>query len=85
MTIDDVNAQFDTLQATVQTEETDVTAYVAGLKAQVASGGPVTQAQLDALGAKFSGLNSTIQQFDINTTQTPLPVPVIPPAAAIKK
>jgi hypothetical protein len=85
MTIDDVNAQFDTLQAAVTKEEADVTTYVAALKAQVAAGGPVTQAQLDALGAKFSGITNTVTQFDINTTAPPAPVPPIPPAARATK
>ncbi len=85
MTIDEVNAQFDTLQASVDKEQTDVGTYITDLKAQVAAGSPVTQAQLDALGAKAAGLNQSVQTFDINNTEPPAPVPPVPPAARAKK
>lgn len=82
MTIDDLNTAFDALQAAFAKEETDVTAYVASLKAQIASGVPVTQDQLDALGAKFVGLNAMVTNFDINTTAPPVPPAPLPTPAA---
>ncbi len=85
MTIDEVNAQFDNLQTAVATAESDLTAFINGLKAQVAAAVPITQAQLDALGAGVSGLAASVTQFDINTTTPPTPVPPIPPAARPKK
>jgi len=85
MTIDEVNIQFDNLQAAVTKEQADLKAYIQGLKDQIAAGIPITQAQLDALGAKASGLADAVTQFDINTTEPVIPVPAIPPAAAAKK
>lgn len=75
MTITEVNAQFDTLQASFNQAATDASKYIADLKAQVASGAPVTQAQLDALGANLQGLNAAVQQFDINNTEPVIPIP----------
>lgn len=85
MDISEVNAQFDNLQAAVTTAETDLTAYINGLKAQIAAGVPITQAQLDALGANVQALAASVTQFDINTTAPPTPVPPVPPAARPKK
>lgn len=76
MTIDEVSQQFDDLQAAVVKEEADVTAFIAAIKAQ---GGVATQAQLDALGAKFAGVTKMVKDFDINTTTPPAPPPPLPP------
>jgi len=81
MTIDEVNAQFDDLQAAVGTAETNITAYVKTLKDQIAAGSPVTAAQLDALGAGLAGLAKGVREFDINTTAPP----AIPPVQPIRK
>lgn len=75
MTIQEVNSQFDDLQAAVVKEEADVTTFIAAVKAQ---GGVVTQEQLDALGAKFTGLKDMVTNFDINTTAAPVPPPPLP-------
>lgn len=85
MTIDQVNAQFDDLQAAVATTETDLTTFIQGLKDQLAAGVPITQAQLDALGAGITGLAASVRQFDINTTAPPVPAPSVPAAAKPKK
>lgn len=84
VTIDSLNQQFDDLQAAVAKEEADVTTFIAALKAQVGSGVAVTQAQLDALSAKFTGLNSMVANFDVNTTAPPNPPAPIPTAAKAK-
>ncbi len=81
MTIDEVNAQFDNLQAAVTKEQGDIATFIQGLKDQIAAGIAVTPAQLDALGAKLTGLTDSVAQFDINTTAPPIPVPPIPAAA----
>ena len=78
MTIDEVNAQFDDLQAAVATAETNITAYIKTLKDQIAAGIPITQAQLDALGAGLTGLAKGVRDFDINTTTPPVVPPVEP-------
>lgn len=78
VTIDFISAQFDDLQAAVVKEETDVTTYVSGLKAQIATGVPVTQEQLDALSAKFTGLKSMVSDFDLTTTAPPAPPAPLP-------
>jgi hypothetical protein len=79
MTIDEVNAQFDALQAAFNKAATDAGKYITDLKAQVAAGTPVTQAQLDALGGNLTALNTAVQQFDINNTEPPVIVPPPPP------
>ena len=84
VTIDFINTQFDTLQAAVTKEQSDVTAFITALKAQVGSGVPVTQAQLDALSAKAAGMNTMVSTFDVNTTTPPV-VPAPIPAAAKAK
>ena len=85
MTIDEVNSQFDALQAAFNKAATDASTYITDLKAQVAAGTPVTQAQLDALGGNLTALNSAVQTFDINNTEPPAVVPPVPPAARAKK
>jgi len=79
MTIADVNKQFDDLQAAVQKEQTDVGNYISDLKAQVAAGAAVTQAQLDALGTKAGAITKMVSDFDINTAAPPVVVPPLPP------
>lgn len=76
MTIQDLNKQFDDLQAAVVKEQADVTAFIAAVKAQ---GNVATQEQLDALGAKFAGVTKMVTDFDINTTAAPVPpAPLVP-------
>ncbi len=77
--IDDINKQFDDLQAAVTKEESDVTTFIAGLKAQIAAGSPVTQDQLDALSAKITGLSSMVGNFDVNTVTPPVAPAPLPP------
>ena len=79
-TFQDVLNQFDILQAAVATEETDVTNYVAGLKAQIAAGSPITPAQLDAFVTKQKGLTSMVTTFDLQTTAPPVVPTPLPPA-----
>ena len=79
MTIDQVNAQFTALQAAFTQAATDASKFITDLKAQVAAGSPVTQAQLDALGASLTAMTTQVQTFDINNTEPPAPVPA--PAA----
>jgi len=76
MTIDEVNAQFDNLQAAFTKAATDASQYITDLKAQVAAGTPVSQAQLDALGANLAALTDQVATFDINNTEPPAPVTV---------
>ncbi len=85
MTIDEVNGQFTDLQGAVGDAESHLTAYIQGLKDQIAAGVPITQAQLDALGAGVTALAGNVRSFDINTTAPPTPPPVIPPAAQPRK
>ena len=73
VTIDQVNQQYDDLQAAVDKEHSDLTTYIQGLKDQLTRGNPVTQAQLDALSARITGTTKMVQDFDINTTQPPAP------------
>jgi len=78
MDITGVNAQFDLLQAAFTKASADSSKFIADLKAQVAAGSPVTQAQLDALGTNLTQLTAAVTQFDINNTEpvvvpTPLP------------
>jgi len=84
MTIEEVNAQFVILQASFDKAAADASQYITSLKAQVAAGVPITQAQLDALGNNLTALNATVQQFDINNTEPPVTVPGVPPAAKAK-
>jgi len=79
MTIDEVNAQADLLEAAQVKAFADAGKYIADLKAQVASGVPVTQAQLDALGDHLKSLTTATTEFDINNTE---PVAEIPPPTA---
>jgi len=78
-TIADLNQQFDDLQAAVVKEETDLTTYIQGLKDKIAAGGLVTQDDLEALSGKVTGLNQMVSNFDINTTEAPVPPPPLPP------
>jgi len=80
--IEQINQQFDTLQQAVADEQARVTKDIAALKAQVASGTAVTQAQLDALGAKMVAVTDSVANFDINTPAPPVvaPTPPIPTA-----
>lgn len=75
MTIDEVNAQYDNLQAAILKEEADVIAFIAKVKA---NGGVVTQGQLDALGQKFMDTAKMVTDFDINTTADPSPPAPLP-------
>lgn len=80
LTFDDLNAQFDDLQAAVTKEETDVQAYIDSLKAQLASGAPVTVAQLTALSTKFAGVKTMVTGFDLNNSVPPVvpaPLPTV--------
>lgn len=79
MTIDQVNAQADALEAAQVKAFADASTYVTDLKSQVAAGSPVTPAQLDALGAHLKALTDATVQFDINNTEPVIPIP--PPVA----
>ena len=81
MTIDQVNAQADALEAAQTQAFADASKYITDLKAQVAAGSPVTSAQLTTLGAHLAALTATTSQFDINNTEPVLPIPPIPPVA----
>jgi len=81
LTIADINTQFDDLQAAVVKEQADVTNYVQGLKDKIAAGGTVTQADLQALSTKISGVKDMVTQFDINTTAAPVTPEPLPPVA----
>jgi len=75
LTIDELNAQFAALQAAFTKAAADASQFITDLKAQVAAGTPVTQAQLDALGANMAALTTQVQTFNINNTEPPAPVP----------
>lgn len=77
-TIDQINTQFDNLQAAVVAEQARVTADISALKAQIAAGVPVTQEQMDALGAKMTALTDSVGTFDINTPAPPVIEPTPP-------
>jgi hypothetical protein len=79
LTIDQVNAQADALEAAQTQAFTDASKYIADLKTQVAAGGPVTQAQLDTLGNHLAALTATTTAFDINNTEPVIPIPPIQP------
>jgi len=79
MTIQEVDDQFTALQTAFAKAATDSSTYINDLKAQLAAGSPVTQAQLDALGSNITNLNAAVQAFDIQNTEPPVVVP--PPAA----
>ncbi len=80
MTIAEVNAQFDALQAAFTQAAADAGKFITDLKAQVAAGTPVSQAQLDALGQNMKNLTGQVQTFDINNTEPPVvvPAPTVP-------
>jgi len=79
MTIQEVLQQFEDLKAAFTLAATDVAAYVAKLKAQVAAGTAVTQEQLDTLGAGMAALKTQVTTFDVNNSEPPVPVPPIVP------
>lgn len=81
MTIDQVNQQFTDLQTAFTKAAADASKFISDLKLQVAAGSPVTQAQLDALGANMSALTAQVGTFDVNNTEPPAVVPPLPPAA----
>lgn len=72
LTLNDINAQFDDLQAAVVKEETDVQAFIDFLKAK--PGGP-TPADWQALSDKIGGVKSMVTTFDINNTTPPVTSP----------
>jgi hypothetical protein len=63
----------------------DAGSFIANLKIQVANGSPVTQAQLDALGAHLKAMTDTTVAFDIANTEPPVVIPPLPPAASLKR
>jgi len=79
MTFPEVLQQFADLKTAFGKASTDVSAYVKKLKDQVASGIPVTQEQLDALGNSMGELKTQVTDFDIQNSEPPTPVtPLVP-------
>lgn len=81
-TIDEVNAQADALEAAQTKAFDDASKYITDLKAQVAAGTPVTQAQLDTLGNHLAALTTATTTFDVNNTEPVAVIPALPPVAA---
>lgn len=71
-TITDLQTAIDSLQGAVTTLATDVNNSIAALKAQIAAGSPVTQADLDAVTAKVQSILSAVQAEDA-TVNPPTP------------
>lgn len=79
-TFDQVVAQFGLLKDAFGKAAEDSSKYIADLKAQVASGVPVTQDQLDALGSNMTDLTAAVTQFDVTNSEPvviPAPLPIV--------
>lgn len=75
MTIDEVSAQADALEAAQVKAFADAGTYISDLKAQVANGVPVTQGQLDSLGAHLAAMTASTTAFDVTNTEPVIPIP----------
>lgn len=72
-----LQATVDTLQADAGTAFASLATQIEDLKAQLASGTPVTQAQLDALGATIDAQSAILLAITTDVADTPLPVVVV--------
>ena len=61
--LDAINAAVDTLTSDLTAKFAALTTEITDLKAQVAAGSPITQAQLDSLLAKVQAADTTVNQF----------------------
>lgn len=75
--IDQVIQQQGILAAAQLKAFNDASAFITKLKAQVAAGTPVTQAQLNGLGAGFTALITATQDFDVTNSEPVAPIPPI--------
>jgi hypothetical protein len=80
-TIDMVITQSGILQGALTQAFADGAKYVTDLKAQLAAGTPVTQAQLDQLGNQFAAMTTATQAFDVANTEPVAPIAPLPPVA----
>lgn len=79
-TIDQVITQQGILATAQLKAFNDAASFITKLKAQVAAGNPVTQAQLNGLGAGFDALITATNDFDVTNSEPVLPIPPIVPA-----
>jgi len=63
----------DAVQDAAATAFAGLTTQIADLKAQLASGTPVSQAQLDALGATVDAQKAALDAVNQDVTDTPIP------------
>lgn len=61
--LDPINAAVDQLTTDLSTKFAALTTEIQGLKAQVAAGNPITQAQLDSLLAKVQAADASVNAF----------------------
>lgn len=61
--LDPINAALDQLTTDLGTKFAALTTEITDLKAQVAAGSPITQAQLDSLLAKVTSADATVNAF----------------------
>jgi len=72
------NLEQQGILATAQVKAfTDAAAFITKLKAQVAAGTPVTQAQLNGLGNGFTALIQATNDFDVTNSEPVAPIPPI--------
>lgn len=80
-TMDQVIAQAGILQGALNTAFGHGSTYIKDLKAQIAAGQPVTQAQLDQLGNLVGAMQTATSDFDVTNTEPVIPIP--PPQPAV--
>lgn len=78
-TIDQVIAQNGILASALTQAFGDAGKYIIDLKAQVAAGNPVTQDQLNTLGASLTAMTAATQAFDVTNTEPVAPIAPLPP------
>ncbi len=60
-----INAALDQLSADLTNKFATLTKEITDLKAQVAAGNPITQAQLDSLLAKVQAADASVTSFSV--------------------
>ena len=62
-TADSINEKIDAVVAAIGDEASQVAGEIQKLKDQIASGTPVTAGQLDAIGARLTGLKDSVSNI----------------------
>jgi hypothetical protein len=74
-----VIAQANLLQAAQLQAFGDASKFITDLQAAVAAGNPVTQDQLNTLGALMTSMTTSTQAFDVANSEPVVPIPPPPP------